>query len=170
MRRTVSKRLYTFEHPSSHPIALTSLPLSAGTGLASRSIRERHCLLRLAGWKDHPGERPRRDRVRIPRRSSSKSVGAVGERVKVRILNDLSRSYVVLACACLRTRATTTNIMTNTDAIASLFAAFTKDELTRMAHDACVGPPEISRAPFFRLNAVKREQGGGRAARLRQPG
>jgi len=74
------------------------------------------------------------------------------------ILNDLSRSYVALACAWLYTRTTTTNIMTRTDAIASLFAAFTKEELARMAHDACVGPLEISRAPFFRLNAVKRKE------------
>ena len=45
MRRTVSKRLYTSEHPRSHPIALTSLPFSAGAWesqmvyLASRGYR-----------------------------------------------------------------------------------------------------------------------------------
>ena len=73
------------------------------------------------------------------------------------ILNDLSRSYVALACAWLYTRSTTTNIMTRTDAIASLFAAFTKDELAGIADDACVGPLEIYRTPLFRLNAVKRK-------------
>ena len=74
------------------------------------------------------------------------------------ILNDLSRSYFALVCAWLYTRTTTTNIMTRTDAIASLFAAFTKEELDRMALDACVDPIEITRAPFFRLTAVKRKE------------
>jgi ubiquinone/menaquinone biosynthesis C-methylase UbiE len=73
------------------------------------------------------------------------------------ILSDLTRSYFALTCAWLYTRVTTTNIMTRTDAIASIFAAFTKEELARMAHDAQVSPLEISREPFFRLNAVKRK-------------
>lgn len=73
------------------------------------------------------------------------------------IVSDLSRSYLALACAWLYTRGTTTNIMTRSDAIASLFAAFTRDELAGMADDACVGPLEIHGAPFFRLTAVKRK-------------
>ena len=73
------------------------------------------------------------------------------------ILNDFSRSTLALAGAWLYTRTTTTNIMTRTDAIASILAAFSIEELARMAKVACVGPLEISRAPFFRLNAVKRK-------------
>jgi hypothetical protein len=76
-------------------------------------------------------------------------------------VNDLSRSYVALACAWLYTRVTTTNIMTRTDAIASLYAAFTGEELRRMATEAGVGPLEIARAPFFRLIAVS-NKGGAR--------
>jgi ubiquinone/menaquinone biosynthesis C-methylase UbiE len=73
------------------------------------------------------------------------------------IVNDLSRSYFALACAWTYTRLTTTNIMTRTDAIASILAAFTKEELDRMATEAGVGPLELFRAPFFRLIAVKRK-------------
>jgi len=73
------------------------------------------------------------------------------------ILHDLSRSYLALACAWVYTRATTTNIMTKTDAIASIFAAFTAEELARMAEEAGVGPVEISRAPLFRLTLVKQK-------------
>ena len=75
------------------------------------------------------------------------------------IVNDLSRSYLALACAWLYTRTTTTNLMTRTDAIASVLAAFTRDELARMTDDSGVGPLEISRARFFRLIAVKRKGG-----------
>jgi ubiquinone/menaquinone biosynthesis C-methylase UbiE len=74
------------------------------------------------------------------------------------ILNDLSRSYFALTGAWIYTRSTTTNIMTRTDAIASILAAFTKEELGRMAHEAGVGPLELSRALFFRLIAVKRKE------------
>ena len=74
------------------------------------------------------------------------------------ILHDLTRSYFALAGAWLYTRITTTNIMTRTDAIASIFAAFTEEELGRIADDAHVGPLKISRSPFFRLNAVKRKE------------
>jgi ubiquinone/menaquinone biosynthesis C-methylase UbiE len=73
------------------------------------------------------------------------------------ILNDLSRNYLALAGAWVYTRFTTTNIMTRSDAIASLLAAFTKDEFGRMANEACVGPLELFRAPVFRLIAVKRK-------------
>jgi ubiquinone/menaquinone biosynthesis C-methylase UbiE len=73
------------------------------------------------------------------------------------VLSDLSRSRLALACAWLYTRATTTNMMTRIDAIASVFAAYTKGELAMMAQDAGVGPLEIRRAPFFRLVAVKRK-------------
>lgn len=73
------------------------------------------------------------------------------------ILNDLSRSYFALACAWLYTRSTTTNIMTRTDAIASIYAAFTKEELGSIVDEAGVGPLEIFRAPFFRLIGVKRK-------------
>lgn len=73
------------------------------------------------------------------------------------IVNDLSRSYFALACAWIYTRSTTTNIMTRTDAIASIYAAFTKDELGSMVDEAGVGPLELFRAPFFRLVAVKRK-------------
>lgn len=74
------------------------------------------------------------------------------------IVNDLSRSYLALACAWLYTRTTTTNVMTRTDAIASVLAAFTRDELARMTDDSGVGPLEISQAHFFRLIAVKRKE------------
>jgi ubiquinone/menaquinone biosynthesis C-methylase UbiE len=73
------------------------------------------------------------------------------------ILNELSRNHMALACAWLYTRITTTNIMTKTDAIASVLASFTTEELARMARDAGVGTLEISHGPFFRLNAVKRK-------------
>jgi ubiquinone/menaquinone biosynthesis C-methylase UbiE len=73
------------------------------------------------------------------------------------VLSDLSRSRLALVCAWLYTRATTTNVMTRTDAIASVRAAFTEPELADMATEAGVGVLEIRRAPFFRLVAVKRK-------------
>ncbi len=74
------------------------------------------------------------------------------------IVSDLSRSYIALATAWLYTHLTTTNIMTKTDAIASIFAAFTDEELRRMAYDAGGGAIEITKVPFFRLNAVRRKK------------
>jgi ubiquinone/menaquinone biosynthesis C-methylase UbiE len=73
------------------------------------------------------------------------------------ILNDLMRNTIALAAAWLYTRATTTNIMTKTDAIASVLSAFTMEELSGMMQEAGAGPVEISSAPFFRLIAVKRK-------------
>ncbi len=70
------------------------------------------------------------------------------------IMNDLSRSYPAMACAWIYTRTTTTNIMTKTDAIMSVAAAFTKAELAAMALEAGVDPFEITRAPLFRLTGV----------------
>jgi ubiquinone/menaquinone biosynthesis C-methylase UbiE len=72
------------------------------------------------------------------------------------IVSDLSRSYLALACAWIYTRATTTNIMTRTDAIASIRAAFTEEELQGMAAEAGVGALEVSRSPMFRVTGVKR--------------
>jgi ubiquinone/menaquinone biosynthesis C-methylase UbiE len=74
------------------------------------------------------------------------------------VVNDLSRSYLALASAWVYTRVTTTNIMTRADAIASLYAAFTEEELRGMATEAGVGPVEITRAPFFRLIVVKSKE------------
>ncbi len=74
------------------------------------------------------------------------------------VLNDLSRSYLALAAAWIYTRVTTTNIMTRTDAIASLFAAFTRAELAAMAVAAGVRPVTVSRSPMFRLNVVLERQ------------
>jgi ubiquinone/menaquinone biosynthesis C-methylase UbiE len=73
------------------------------------------------------------------------------------ILHDLSRSYIAAACAWIYTRVTTTNIMTKTDAIMSVMAAFTKAELAEMIHDAGSGPVEISSAPFFRMMGIRRK-------------
>jgi len=72
------------------------------------------------------------------------------------LLNDLARSRAAIAAAWLYTRVATTNIMTRTDAIASLFAAFTHGELAAMADAAGIGPVEISRSPMFRLNVSKK--------------
>jgi ubiquinone/menaquinone biosynthesis C-methylase UbiE len=73
------------------------------------------------------------------------------------VVNDLSRSYLALAGTWLYTRATTTNIMTKTDAIASIRAAYTKEELNRMAVEAGIRGMEVYLAPFFRLVGVKRK-------------
>jgi ubiquinone/menaquinone biosynthesis C-methylase UbiE len=74
------------------------------------------------------------------------------------ILHDLERSYLALAGAWVYTRVTTTNVMTRTDAIASILAAFTEEELAQMAAEAGVGRLTISREPVFRMNAVKRKR------------
>lgn len=71
------------------------------------------------------------------------------------ILCDLSRSHLALLGAWAYTRLTTTNVMTRTDAIASVNAAFTKEELANLGADAGVGPLQIYTAPMFRLVATK---------------
>jgi ubiquinone/menaquinone biosynthesis C-methylase UbiE len=73
------------------------------------------------------------------------------------IVNDLSRSRLALASAWVYTRSTTTNIMTRTDAIASLYAAFTKEELLALAGEAGIERFNVSRALFFRLVGVRRK-------------
>jgi ubiquinone/menaquinone biosynthesis C-methylase UbiE len=94
--------------------------------------------------------------------SRTDAVGIIREMNRISkigfILNDLSRSYPGLACAWIYTRATTTNIMTKTDAIMSVRAAFTKTELEEMIREAGVGAFGISRAPFFRLMGIHRKK------------
>lgn len=73
------------------------------------------------------------------------------------VLCDLSRSALAVAGAWLYTRLTTRNIMTHTDAIASVLASFTKEELTSLAADAGISPMCITTAPAFRLVAVRQK-------------
>lgn len=74
------------------------------------------------------------------------------------VLNDLSRSYLAIAGAWLYTHLTTSNVMTRTDAIASLFASFTEEELAEMLQAASVEDAEISRAALFRFSVVQRKR------------
>ena len=67
------------------------------------------------------------------------------------VIGDLRRSYAALAGAWIYTRLTTTNIMTRTDAIASVLAAFTKEELEELIREADVKGATVCRAPVFRL-------------------
>ncbi len=73
------------------------------------------------------------------------------------VLADLRRSYAALCGAWLYTRLTTRNIMTLTDAIASVRAAFTEAELRDLLLRAGVGDAAIRRAPGFRLVATHRK-------------
>ena len=71
------------------------------------------------------------------------------------VLNDLSRSTLALGAAWLYTRLTTTNIMTRSDAIASIQAAFTLEELAGIAERSGLPGIEVSRAALFRLSLVR---------------
>ncbi len=70
------------------------------------------------------------------------------------VIGDLRRSYAALAGAWIYTRLTTTNIMTRTDAVASVLAAFTKEELEELMREAGVKGATVYRAPVFRLVAM----------------
>ena len=80
------------------------------------------------------------------------------------ILNDLSRSYLAAISVWIYTRLTTTNVMTRYDAIASVFSAFTRDELSDLFRRAEIGNVNIYEAPFFRLLAVKIHAGAANYA------
>jgi ubiquinone/menaquinone biosynthesis C-methylase UbiE len=73
------------------------------------------------------------------------------------VLCDLRRSYAALCGAWLYTRLTTRNIMTRTDAIASVRASFTETELRELLARAGVHQAELRRAPGFRLVATHRK-------------
>jgi len=73
------------------------------------------------------------------------------------VVCDLRRCYAALACAWLYTRLTTTNIMTRTDAIASVLASFTKNELRELLIHVGSGDAVVRRAPVFRLVATRRK-------------
>jgi ubiquinone/menaquinone biosynthesis C-methylase UbiE len=77
------------------------------------------------------------------------------------VLCDLSRSRLAVLGAWAYTHLTTTNIMTRKDAVASVLAAFTKEELAALATDAGVGPLQIYTAPAFRLIALKEKHYAG---------
>jgi ubiquinone/menaquinone biosynthesis C-methylase UbiE len=74
------------------------------------------------------------------------------------VLCDLRRSYAALWSAWLYTRLTTRNIMTRTDAIASVRASFTENELRDLLARAGVGNVALRRAPGFRLVATHRKK------------
>jgi ubiquinone/menaquinone biosynthesis C-methylase UbiE len=78
------------------------------------------------------------------------------------LLLDLDRSYLALAAAWLYTRATTTNIMTRTDAIASIRAAFTGEELAALARSAGMPDVRVTAEPLFLLRLLHRRNGTGR--------
>ncbi len=70
------------------------------------------------------------------------------------VIGDLCRSYPALAGAWIYTRLTTRNIMTRTDAVASVLAAFTRGELEELMKEAGVDGATVRRAPGFRLTGV----------------
>lgn len=70
------------------------------------------------------------------------------------VVNDLSRSYTAAFMAWLYTRLTTRNIMTRFDAVASVFASFTKEELLSLASEAGIDGFRVYSAPLFRLVGV----------------
>ncbi len=92
----------------------------------------------------HHFSRP--DAVRIIR--EMRRLGRVGF-----VLGDLRRSYAALAGAWIYTRLTTTNVMTRTDAVASVLAAFTEEEMVALLREAGVNGATVCRAPGFRLVA-----------------
>jgi ubiquinone/menaquinone biosynthesis C-methylase UbiE len=73
------------------------------------------------------------------------------------VLSDLRRSYPALCGAWLYTRLTTRNIMTRTDAIASVRAAFTEAEIRDLLARAGVADAAIRRVPGFRLMVTRRK-------------
>jgi ubiquinone/menaquinone biosynthesis C-methylase UbiE len=76
------------------------------------------------------------------------------------VLIDLDRSYLALAAAWLYTHLTTTNIMTRTDAIASIRAAFTASELERLARESGILDPRVCSEPLFLLRLLHRNVEG----------
>lgn len=83
------------------------------------------------------------------------------------VVNDLARSRAAAFVAWLYTRLTTRNIMTRYDAVASVLAAFTKEELSSLAREAGIDGFRVYSAPVFRLVGVK--GGGGCAERGKTP-
>lgn len=73
------------------------------------------------------------------------------------VVCDLRRCYAALVWTWLYTRLTTTNIMTRTDAIASVLASFTKNELRELLVHVGPGDAVVRRAPVFRLVATRRK-------------
>lgn len=81
------------------------------------------------------------------------------------VLSDLRRSYPALFCAWLYTRLTTRNIMTRTDAIASVRASFTEHELRDLLERAGTGQAELRRTTGFRMMATRRKMPETRSER-----
>ncbi len=73
------------------------------------------------------------------------------------VLCDLRRSVTALCCAWLYTRLTTRNIMTRTDAIASVRASFTETELGALLEEAGVAHTGLRRVPGFRMVVTHRK-------------
>lgn len=74
------------------------------------------------------------------------------------VICDLRRSYPALWSAWLYTRLTTRNIMTRTDAIASIRASFTESELADLLSRAGVDEVRVRRAPGFRMVATRQKR------------
>lgn len=78
------------------------------------------------------------------------------------VVCDLRRSAVALAAAWIYTRVTTRNVMTRTDALASIRAAFTPGELSSILREAGAEGAVVRKTPWFRMTAVAPTGDGAR--------